>query len=51
MTLPIAVPNNETMITGLRPTRSDSRPSSGAHTNCASEKEAKSRPTVVPDAP
>ena len=49
--LPTAVPNSESSRTGLRPMRSERRPRSGAHTNCAAEKEATSRPTSKPLAP
>ncbi|CAB4594349.1 unannotated protein [freshwater metagenome] len=48
---PTAVPSKEIMITGLRPMRSERRPRSGAHTNCARENEAKSNPTSRPLAP
>ena len=41
--LPTAVPNSDTMMTGLRPTRSESRPRSGAKTSWASENEANER--------
>jgi hypothetical protein len=51
MKLPSAVPINEMTMTGLRPMRSDNRPSSGAHTSWASEYEANNNPTVKPDAP
>ena len=37
MKLPTAVPSRAMTITGLRPMRSDSRPSSGAPTSWASE--------------
>ncbi len=49
--LPAAVPISEMTITGLRPMRSDNRPSSGAHSNWASENEANRNPTVRPEAP
>jgi hypothetical protein len=49
--LPTAVPTSEMMMTGLRPMRSLSRPSTGANTNCASENVANSHPTAIPDAP
>ena len=49
--LPTAVPISEMTITGLRPMRSDSRPSSGAQISWASENEANRKPTVRPDAP
>jgi hypothetical protein len=48
---PIAVPNSDTMMTGLRPMRSEIRPHTGAKTNWASENEANRKPTVVGDAP
>ena len=46
ITLPTAVPNSDNKMIGLRPTRSLSRPSSGAHTNWANENEANNSPTV-----
>ena len=49
--LPMAVPNREINSTGLRPMRSDRRPSSGEQTNWASENEANSSPTATPPAP
>ena len=51
MMLPIAVPTNDKMMTGLRPIRSDKRPINGAHTICAKENVANSRPTSKPLAP
>ena len=44
--LPMAVPTSEMMMTGLRPMRSDRRPSSGAHTSWARENVANSQPTA-----
>jgi len=44
-------PAIDTSITGRRPTRSESRPSSGAQMNCASEKAVDSRVTVATEAP
>ena len=49
--LPNAVPTSDMMITGLRPTRSDSRPVIGENTSCAIENDATSRPAVAGDAP
>ena len=49
--LPTAVPTSEMTITGLRPMRSDNRPSNGAHSSWASENDAKRNPTVRPEAP
>ena len=49
--LPTAVPTSDMMITGLRPTRSDSRPVSGEHTSWATENDATSAPAVAGDAP
>jgi hypothetical protein len=48
--LPIAVPKSDSTSTGLRPTRSDTRPQTGENTNCASEKDATSRPTTAGEA-
>ena len=45
--LPAAVPASERISTGLRPTRSDRRPQTGAKRSCATEKEANRAPTVV----
>ena len=42
--LAAAVPASDTMSRGLRPTRSDSRPSNGALTNCAAENAAEEEP-------
>src|SRR4051812_25344808 len=47
MTLPTAVPNNDSRMTGRRPIRSESRPSTGEQTNCANEYEATTKPNVV----
>ena len=49
--LPTAVPASDSTRTGLRPTRSDSRPQTGANTNWAREKEASSTPTTAGLAP
>ena len=49
--VPMAVPNSDRSRTGLRPTRSESRPSRGEHTNWAAENEATSSPTWMPLAP
>jgi hypothetical protein len=46
----MAVPNSENKITGLRPTRSDTRPMIGAKTNCAAEKVAPNTPICVGEA-
>ena len=45
--LPRAVPAKERTSTGLRPTRSDRRPHTGANTSWATEKDANRAPTVV----
>ncbi len=45
------VPSRLKISTGRRPQRSERSPSTGAATNCASEKAANSRPMVVGDAP
>ena len=42
--LPTAVPTSDMMITGLRPTRSDSRPVIGENTSCAIENDATNTP-------
>ena len=49
--LPMAVPMSEMTMTGLRPMRSLSRPSSGANTSWANENVANSQPTAYPEAP
>ena len=49
--LPTAVPTSDRMMTGLRPMRSESRPSSGAQISWATEKAANRSPTVVGVAP
>src|SRR5205823_13917406 len=41
------VPTRERMSTGLRPTRSDTRPQIGANTSWATENEANMAPTVA----
>jgi len=47
----MAVPTSDRTRTGLRPTRSDTLPHTGASTNWAMEKEATSSPTWVAEAP
>jgi len=48
---PTAEPNSPTRMIGLRPTRSEARPQTGAKTNCIAENEAIRKPTLEALAP
>ena len=51
ITLPTAVPNSDSRMTGRRPIRSDSRPNSGEKISWATENDETTKPSVVGLAP